>query len=65
VKDSLSLVRQGQPANLQALLCTEELNDVNNLISNAKVRLPDQYSLVAREAKGLQPILAFAAIARS
>jgi cytochrome c peroxidase len=65
VKDSISLVQQGQSADLQVLLCTGELNDVNSLISGAQVRLPSQYTLVAKQASILQRSLAPKAHARS
>ena len=65
VQDSISLVQQGQPTNLQVLLCTGELNDVNNLINGAQVPVPRQYSVAAEEAMSLQHTLASAAKARS
>ncbi len=65
VEDSISLAQQGKTAHLQVLLCTGELNDINNLISGAQVPVPRQYTLVATAARNLQPTLASAAKARS
>jgi hypothetical protein len=65
VTDSISLVRQHKSADLQVLLCTGELNDINNLISGAQVPVPHQYILMAGEASSLRPALASAAKAGS
>jgi cytochrome c peroxidase len=64
VRDSITLVRLGQPVTLQAQLCTEELNDVNNMITGAQVKVPNQYIQVAQEARALQPVLKLSAALR-
>jgi cytochrome c peroxidase len=54
VNDSLNLVQQGQPATLQTMLCTNDLQDIANVIGGAQVLPPSQYLVLKAQIPSLQ-----------
>jgi cytochrome c peroxidase len=57
INDSIGLIQQGQLTSLQSMLCTNDLQDVSNLISGAQVTLPNQYLVLRSAIPGLQQAL--------
>ena len=60
VTDSLDLAEQRQPATVQAMLCTNDLQDVSNVISGAQTTLPAQYLALKAQVPNLQSQLQLA-----
>ncbi|MGH7923009.1 MAG: hypothetical protein ACREQH_00295, partial [Candidatus Binatus sp.] len=67
VDDTMTLAALKKPTNVQVLLCTGELDDVDRLIAGATVQppLPSSYPAVQQEARILQPMLKHAAQSRN
>jgi cytochrome c peroxidase len=63
--DSIDLIEQGQPTTLQTMLCTNDLQDVSNVMSGVKVPPPPQYLNLRAEVPGLQIELESAEARRS
>jgi hypothetical protein len=61
VTDSIDLMHQRQPIALQTMLCTNDLQDVANVISGAKISPPQQYLTVKAQVPKLQTELQNAA----
>ena len=60
VTDSLDLVEQRQPTTVQTMLCTNDLQDVSNVIGGAQVTLPSQYLALKAQVPNLQSQLQLA-----
>jgi hypothetical protein len=54
VSDSIDLINQKQPASLQSMLCTNDLQDIANVIQGAKVSPPAQYLTLVSQVPKLQ-----------
>jgi len=63
VNDTMTLAAMKKPTDVQVMLCTGELNDVDRLIAGATVQpsSASNYPLVQQESRLLQPILKRAA----
>jgi cytochrome c peroxidase len=61
VGDSVTLIDLNKPTDVQVMLCSGELDDVNRLIAGAQVTVPPNYLAVQAQAEKLKAQLSIAA----